>query len=121
MTLPDYLAKLPNMKPMMKQDVQKKRAQILKAMAHPSRLIMLEALANGERCVCELQRLVGSDMSTVSKHLSVMKAAGLVEARKEGLWMHYRLRVPCVMEFMCCVEAVLNKGKELAVECSQGA
>ncbi len=85
-----------------------KRIKVLKAMAHPSRLAMLEALAGGERCVCELQKLVGSDISTVSKHLSVMKAAGLVEDRKEGLWVHYRLRCPCVLEFMRCIEAVLE-------------
>ena len=78
----------------MKLDQYKRRAQIIKAMAHPSRLAMLDALAEGERCVCDLQKIVGSDMSTVSKHLTVMKAAGLVEDRKEGLWVHYRLRVP---------------------------
>jgi ArsR family transcriptional regulator len=69
---------------------------------------MLEALADGERCVCELQRLVGSDISTISKHLSLMKAAGLVEDRKEGLWVYYRLRCPCVLQFMDCIEAVLE-------------
>jgi DNA-binding transcriptional ArsR family regulator len=105
----------------MKQDTHKQRARILKAMAHPSRLAMLEALTDGERCVCDLQKLVGSDMSTVSKHLSVMKAAGLVEARKEGLWMHYRLRVPCVMQFMHCIEAVLNEGKTQVAECRRSA
>ena len=118
MTVPNYLVKLPNrMNATIRQDVHKQRARIIKAMAHPSRLAMLEALADGELCVCDLQKLVGSDMSTVSKHLSVMKAAGLVEARKDGLWMHYRLRVPCVMQFMYCIEAVLNEGKEQTVKC----
>jgi ArsR family transcriptional regulator len=77
-------------------------------MAHTSRLAMLEALADGEKCVCELQKLVGSDISTVSKHLALMKAAGLVMDRKEGLWVHYRLRVPCVLRFRDCIEAVLE-------------
>ena len=86
----------------------KRRAAVIKAMAHPSRLAILEALADGERCVCELQKIIGSDMSTVSKHLSVMKAVGLLEDRKEGLWVHYRLRVPCVLRFMDCIEAVLE-------------
>jgi len=89
------------------------RTKVLKAMAHPSRLAMLEALAEGERCVCDLQKIVGSDISTVSKHLSVMKAAGLVEDRKTGLWVHYRLRVPCVLQFMDCIEAVVD-GREVA-------
>ena len=76
--------------------------------------MMLEALADGERCVCDLQKLVGADISTVSKHLSLMKAAGLVEDRKEGLWVHYRLRVPCILQFMDCIDAVLNENKESA-------
>ena len=105
----DYVAKLPNsMRSMKRADNVKTQARVIKAMAHPARLAMLHALADGERCVCDLRALVGSDMSTVSKHLSVMKKAGLVEARRDGLWMHYRLRVPCIMDFLDCVQAVLN-------------
>ncbi len=91
-----------------------KRARIIKAMGHPSRLAMLHALADGEMCVCDLRDLVGADLSTVSKHLSVMKRAGLVEDRKEGLRVNYRLRVPCILDFMNCVEAVLARGKKTA-------
>ena len=83
------------------------KAAVLKAMAHPSRLMIIDALANGERCVCELQKVVGADMSTVSKHLTVMKAAGLVVDRKVGLQVFYRLRCPCILKFFGCVEAVL--------------
>lgn len=85
------------------------RTRILKAMAHPSRLLMLEALADGERCVCELQQLVGADVSTVSKHLALMRRAGLVDDRRQGLQVFYRLRVPCVMRFFDCVDAVRNE------------
>jgi DNA-binding transcriptional ArsR family regulator len=84
------------------------RAEIIKAMAHPSRLAMIDALAEGELCVCELQRIVGSDMSTVSKHLSVMRNAGIVDDRKCGLQVFYRLRVPCIVQFFGCVEAVMQ-------------
>ncbi len=82
------------------------RVSVLKAMAHPSRLLMLETLTGGERCVCDLQRIVDADLSTVSKHLSLMRAAGLVTCRKQGLQVFYRLSVPCVMEFLDCVDAV---------------
>lgn len=82
------------------------RTRILKAMAHPSRLLVLEALADRERCVCELQSLVGADMSTVSKHLALMRGAGLLEHRREGLKVFYRLRAPCVLRFLECVDAV---------------
>lgn len=91
----------------MNKDIYKYRAQIIKAMAHPSRLMILDALAEGEKCVNELQQLVGSDMSTVSKHLAVLRAAGIVEDRKQGLNVFYRLRVPCLMDFLSCVEAVM--------------
>jgi len=90
------------------QNTYQQKAIIVKAMAHPSRLMMIDALAEGEKCVCELQRLVGADMSTVSKHLSVMKNAGIVTDRKEGLQVFYRLRVPCILRFFDCVEAVLR-------------
>ena len=92
------------------------RAKVLKAMAHPSRLAVIERLEKGEACVCELQEIVKSDMSTVSKHLALMKRAGIVDERKEGLWVYYRLRVPCVIRFLDCIDAVVaSPAKEAAV------
>jgi DNA-binding transcriptional ArsR family regulator len=91
------------------------RTRILKAMAHPSRLLVLETLASGERCVCELQELVGADMSTVSKHLALMREAGLVEDRRQGLQVFYRLRVPCVMRFFECLDAVRDEGPPVRI------
>jgi len=89
-----------------------RRANILKALAHPSRLLMVDELAKGERCVCELQELVGADMSTVSKHLAVLKKAGLVDSDKRGLQVFYTLLSPCVMNFFTCVESVIEARKE---------
>jgi len=83
------------------------RARIAKAMAHPSRLLMLEAMEGRERCVCELTELVGADQSTVSKHLAVLKQAGLVEDRKEGVMVYYRVKVCCLQGFWDCIEGVL--------------
>lgn len=85
-----------------------RRARVLKALAHPSRLLMLDALREGEKCVCELRDLVGADLSTVSKHLSVMRDAGILESEKRGPQVHYRLRVPCITRFFECVDAVLG-------------
>lgn len=84
------------------------RARILKALAHPSRLMMVEELSRGERCVCELRERVGADLSTVSKHLSLLRTAGIVEVDKRGVQVFYRLKVPCVLSFFNCVEAVLE-------------
>lgn len=77
-------------------------------MAHPSRLFILEELEKGERCVCELTGMIGADVSTVSKHLSVLKQAGLVVDDKRGNQVFYHLRVPCVLNFFGCVESVLT-------------
>ena len=87
------------------------RANILKALAHPSRLLIVEELAKGERCVCELQEMVGADISTVSKHLAVLKKAGLVCDDKRGLQVFYRLLSPCVMNFFGCIESVIEANK----------
>lgn len=84
----------------------KRKARVIKALAHPSRLAMVEALAAGERCVCELQVLVGLDMSTVSRHLSVLKNAGIVCARKHKQWVYYRLCAPHLAHFLKYIEAL---------------
>lgn len=80
------------------------KVKVLKALAHPARLLMVEELDRGERCVCELQALVGLDMSTVSKHLTLLKNAGVVADEKQGAKVFYRLTLPCFERFMGCVE-----------------
>ena len=85
------------------------RAKVMKAMAHPSRLFIIERLSLGEHCVCELRDMIGADLSTVSKHLSVLKEAGIVDTEKRGVQVFYRLKVPCILNFMNCVEAVLAR------------
>lgn len=85
------------------------RARIAKALAHPSRLMILAALEKRERCVCDLTDLVGADQSTVSKHLAILKNAGLVEDRKEGVMAFYRVKVCCLEGFWSCIETVLSE------------
>ncbi|QSH40093.1 metalloregulator ArsR/SmtB family transcription factor [Lentisphaerota bacterium ZTH] len=87
------------------------RVKVIKALAHPSRLAMVEKLAGKECCVCELQQLIGDDFSTVSKHLSLLKNSGLVDSDKRGVQVFYRLRVPCITDFLDCVEKVLSENK----------
>ena len=83
------------------------RARIVKAMAHPTRLFIVDELSRGERCVCELTDMIGADISTVSKHLTVLKNAGIVEDDKRGAQVFYSLRCPCMLDFFSCVESVL--------------
>ncbi|MBN2704257.1 MAG: winged helix-turn-helix transcriptional regulator [Pontiellaceae bacterium] len=86
------------------------KTRVLKALAHPTRLWMAEQLADGERCVCEFVDKIDADFSTISKHLSVLKRAGIVSDEKRGKQVFYTLKVPCVLNFMHCVEAVIEKG-----------
>jgi ArsR family transcriptional regulator len=90
------------------------RARIIKAMAHPTRLFIVDELAKrGERCVCELTEMIGADMSTVSRHLAVLKGVGIIEDDKRGAQVYYSLRVRCVLNFFDCVESVLKcNGRE---------
>jgi ArsR family transcriptional regulator, arsenate/arsenite/antimonite-responsive transcriptional repressor len=89
------------------QEHYRVRADIAKAMGHPSRMLILDALQEGELCVCELTPLLGVDQSTVSRHLAVLKAAGLIQDRKEGSSVYYRLMVGCLEGFFGCIEKVL--------------
>lgn len=96
------------------------RARVLKAMAHPSRLIILEALARKKRCVNELTSMIGCDMSTVSKHLALLQGIGLVESERKGSQIFYSLRVPCVLNFMNCVESVLKMNASATARLASG-
>jgi ArsR family transcriptional regulator len=84
------------------------RARVLKALAHPTRLFVVDELSRGERCVADLQEMIGADMSTVSKHLAVLREAGILADDKRGNQVFYTLRVPCVLDFFGCVETVLR-------------
>ena len=89
------------------------RAKVIKAMAHPTRLFIVDELArSGERCVCELTDLVGTDMSTVSRHLAQLREAGILEDERRGSMVFYRLRVRCALNFFQCVESVLAANAE---------
>ncbi|MEF3696777.1 ArsR/SmtB family transcription factor [Desulfolutivibrio sp.] len=97
-----------NITPRPTRETFAERARIIKALAHPSRLLIVDELSRGERCVCELTELVGHDISTVSKHLSLLKKSGLVVDEKRGLQVYYRLKTPCVLNFFTCIENVLR-------------
>jgi DNA-binding transcriptional ArsR family regulator len=91
----------------MERERLKIKADVFKAMGHPIRLGIIEMLASGERCVCEIVDYVGTDISNVSKHLSILKQRGLVADRKEGLKVFYTLTMPCAVDFTGCVERVV--------------
>lgn len=91
-----------------------KRAAILKALAHPARLMLIEELSRGERCVCELHQAAGGDFSAVSRRLAQLRQAGLLLAEKRGLQVFYRLRSRCVLRLLQCADnAVKTASREV--------
>lgn len=90
----------------------KLKAEVFKAMGHPLRLGVIEFLREGEKCVCDIVEHTGTGMSNVSKHLSVLKKAGIVVDRREGLKIMYSLTMPCALDFMGCVEGVVIRRLE---------
>jgi DNA-binding transcriptional ArsR family regulator len=103
---PRCLAILPNKKMTAASYTAQKRVAVLKALAHPTRLLLTERLMEGELCVGELRDVVGDDVSTVSKHLLILRHAGVVACQKRGLNVYYRLACDCFSDFLQCVDQV---------------
>lgn len=99
------------------------QVKIIKALAHPSRLLIVEELQAKERSVGELTQMIGSDTSTVSKHLNILRNAGLVWDEKRGTSIFYHLRMPCITDFMGCIEKVLEANAlgqiQTVIKCKQ--
>jgi ArsR family transcriptional regulator len=93
----------------MKMQLYEKQAEIAKAMAHPVRVGVLEFVKDGEQCVCDIAEAVGTERSNLSKHLSMMVAAGVLTSRKEGLKVFYRIKTPCVIRFLDCLKDCLKE------------
>jgi len=85
----------------------KVRADILKALAHPVRVLIVSALTDGDQCVCKLNELAEIDQSNISRHLAMLKKAGIVSDRRVGMRVFYHLETPCILKaFECAVEVV---------------
>ena len=89
-----------------------KQSEIAKAIAHPLRLAIIDFLKDGEQCVCDIAESISSERSNVSRHLSVMVNAGLLEYRKDGLKVIYRLKCECIVDFFKCITNVLREQAE---------
>jgi DNA-binding transcriptional ArsR family regulator len=90
----------------------KLKAEVFKALGHPLRLGVVEFLRDGEKCVCEIVEEVGTEISNVSKHLSILRKAGIVADRRDGSKIMYRLIMPCALDFARCVEGVVIRRLE---------
>ncbi len=86
-----------------------KQADIAKAISHPLRIAIVDFLKDGEQCVCDIAEHIGSERSNVSRHLSVMIGASVLQYRKDGLKVIYKLKTPCILDFFSCVTACLKQ------------
>lgn len=90
-----------------------KQALLAQAIANPNRIAILDFLKDGPRCVCDIAKAVGSERSNVSRHLSLMVRAGLLESEKQGLNVIYKIRTPCVLNFLNCLgQCLLEQARE---------
>ena len=78
------------------------KARILKALAHPARVRIFEAVAESEKTVGELARMLGAKAANTSRHLALLRLAGLVATRKEGLRVYYSNAMPCLLPALAC-------------------
>ena len=91
------------------QRLFEKQANIAKAIGHPVRVAVIDFLQNGEQCVCDIAIRVGSERTNLSKHLSVMVAAGVLQSRKDGLKVIYKIKTPCIVRFLDCLRECLKE------------
>ena len=91
--------------------------QLLKALADPLRLEVVEALIGGERCVCELTDQLGLAQSRLSFHLRVMREAGLIEARVQGRWVYYSLRPHAIEQLQLWLAGIAASSRQPARLC----
>ena len=85
------------------------KARIFKALGHPTRLSIVEMLAEGERCVCEIVPAFNDAQATISRHLDVLLRAGIARRRRDGVKMIYELAMPCLLNAMPCVVRALRR------------
>jgi len=92
----------------MNYEQAKVRADILKALAHPIRVLLVDALSKQDRCVNQLNALADVDQSTISRHLAQLKKAGILSERKQGAKVIHHLACPCMLQAFDCALEVIN-------------
>ncbi len=90
----------------------KARAKILKALAHPTRILMVDALSRGDRSVNDLRSLASVSQPTISHHLEKLKKVGIVTERREGKKVIHHLSCPCMLEAVDCTLGVIQTVKK---------
>ena len=93
----------------MEERILELKAEVLKALAQPTRLKILELLRNGERCICEIVPAINGEQSNISRHISLMQKSHLVTTRKDGVKVMVKVRDPKIFEILDSVSLLLKK------------
>ena len=96
------------MEELMEERVLEMKAEVLKALAQPTRLKILELLRNGERCICEIVPAINGEQSNISRHISLMQKSHLVTTRKDGVKVMVKVRDPKIFAILDQVCAILR-------------
>lgn len=96
----------------MNKELYQKKTKMIKALANPTRLLIVDLLATGEKNVSEIIELTGEGQSNVSKCLAVLKTNGIVKDRKDGMNVYYSLKICCMGEFFTCMNKMLEENSE---------
>ena len=97
------------MEGLMEERVLELKAEILKALAQPTRLKILELLRNGERCICEIVPAINGEQSNISRHISLMQKSNLVTTRKDGVKVMVKVSDPRVFEILDSIALLLKR------------
>lgn len=93
-------------------DINQLRAELLKGLAQPTRLKIIELLRDGEKCVCEIFPAINEEQSNTSRHLNMMQTSGILSRRKDGLKIYYAIKHPQVLEVITLVTALIQQETE---------
>lgn len=88
------------------------RTSVLKALSNPVRLFIIDEIAKGEKCICELAEALDVDLSNISKHVNILKQAGVITVEKRGKNVYPKLLCPCVLDLFNCIESVVINNHE---------
>lgn len=93
----------------MNKEFYKLKTSLIKSLANPTRLMIVDCLRDGEKSVGEIIQLLQEEQSNISKSLGILKAHGLIKDRKEGLNVYYSLKICCINEFFCCLDSIISE------------
>lgn len=97
------------MEDFMEERILEMKAEVLKALAQPTRLKILELLRSGERCICEIVPAINGEQSNISRHISLMQKSHLVTTRKDGVKVMVRVRDPKIFEILDSISTVIKR------------